>query len=113
MISNAQAQATWLQTAPVLTYNGVMNANAENPCILAPLLCVIFTGIMIEQPIMLMNRKILRHILVNRRKTVASSPMQLTSCGSLVCSTGLNQAKKPRPTGGGVCLRSACLTLGA
>lgn len=79
----------------------------------APLLCVTLTGIMTRQPIMLRKMKMLRHILVNRRKIAASKPTVSISCDSRVLMTGLTQAKKPLPTGGGVCLRSACLTLGA
>lgn len=77
------------------------------------LLCVILTGIMTRQPIILRKMKMLRHIFVKRRKIAASSPTDSISCGSRVLITGLTQAKKPLPTGGGVCLRSACLTLGA
>ena len=77
------------------------------------LLSAKFTGIMTAQPIMLMKMKMLRHILLKRKKMTASSPMVSTSCASRVLITGLIQEKKPLPTGGGACFRSACLTLGA
>lgn len=76
-------------------------------------LCVILTGIMTRHPIMLKKMKMLRHILTNRRKIAASRPTVSTSWASRVLITGLSQANRPFPTGGGACLRSACLTFGA
>ena len=49
-----------------------------------PLLCVILTGIMTRQPIMLRKTKMLRHIVVKRRKITASRPTVSISCDSRV-----------------------------
>jgi hypothetical protein len=43
----------------------------------------------------------LRHILVNRKKMVASNPTNVTMSCSLVCHSGHNQAHGLFPSGGG------------
>ena len=70
-------------------------------------------GMRTPHPMILRTRNIFRHILVNRRKTVATSPTwSIRSC-SFVRTTGPNHANMPLPTGGGACLSSECLSFGA
>jgi hypothetical protein len=55
----------------------------------------------------------LRHILVNRMKTVASNPTKFTMSCSLVCHNGYSHAQGLFPSGGGWCFWSATRSLGA
>ena len=73
----------------------------------------VFAGIKTPMLTMLRTRNMLRHILVNLRNTVPSSPTFSTSCASVVLFTGVNQAKRLLPISGGACFSSAYLSLGA
>lgn len=98
------------QCASFQTFMGVIfwNSGASGK-----MLCVRLMGIMMLHPMTVMMANRLRHILVNRRKMVASIPITpIISC-SVAAHSGLTQASMPFPSGGGACFSSACLSLGA
>ena len=98
------------------TFRGVTFVKKLTLLSTAPLMYLLWetlTGIKITQPNKLNTKKMLRHIRRTLKKTVASNPINCTNSCSFVLNTGPTQAKIPFPNGGGACLSSATLSLGA